>query len=39
MANLRTFVPAGTPLNEKGGDFGSKHDAVPTHVKSTANFD
>jgi hypothetical protein len=30
IANLSTCVPAGTPLNENGGDFGSKHFAVPS---------
>jgi hypothetical protein len=27
MANLSTFVPAGTPVSEKGGDFGSKQES------------
>jgi hypothetical protein len=36
MENLSTFVPSGTPMSENGGDFGSKHDAGPCHVKSTA---
>src|SRR5215472_17243284 len=35
MAKRSRLVPAGTPLSEYGGDFGSKQAAVPCHVKST----
>jgi hypothetical protein len=33
------LVPAGTPDKRNGGDFGSKHDAVPSHDKSTVKLD